>query len=82
MCRKHPVYESQNTQVLVGGILTPQSSPVKAEMEPMTSERTYNTSPFSLHHPNVKHQTYHFLKISIVFISGFAASSRFKPHPA
>lgn len=40
MCRKGPILVSQSTQVLVGGILTPQSPSVKGEKEPVTSERT------------------------------------------
>lgn len=40
MCREGHVSESQNIQVLLGGSLTFQSPPGKAEMEPIISEST------------------------------------------
>lgn len=47
MCRKGPILVSQSTQVLVGGILPPQSPSVKVEKEPVTSERTQTPTRYN-----------------------------------
>ena len=69
----------------MGGILTPQYVSIKVGMEPMTSEGTQYTSMLSSFCPHqliVKRYTCHFLKISFLSISVFAASSTFGSYPA